>query len=181
MRRRLAFALVLAVAVAHGGCGRLAPDTPRTGKTGFFEWAILPATSASAFGLEPDESWQSEPETVERALAGIRAYLDAQQEIELDEEEGDTFVWHEMVYGVREKLPAYKCQVVGFVEDGRRLLYLNFVHFMSLEPHPDDEPGEHEDWIRDPHVVDDGGDHYWQVVYDPGTDTFLRMSINGEA
>ena len=45
----------------------------------------------------------------------------------------------------------------------------------------DDEPDEHEDWTRDPHVVDDGGDHYWQVVYDPESDAFADLNINGEA
>lgn len=181
MRRGLTLAFLLLGLIAHVRCGPPVEDTPRTGRTGFFEWAILPAGSASAFGLETDEPWQPAPETVERALAGIRAYLDEQREIELDEEESDTFARYEMLYGVREKLPAYKCQVVGFVEKGRRLVYLNFVHYMSLEAHPDDDPAELEDWTRDPHVVSDGGDHYWQVVYDPATNEYLRLGINGEA
>ena len=154
---------------------------PLIGETAGVPWVIFDVAVGPRFDHVAESYWQAEVPMVRKALDGIDAYLRAQLEIELPEEEGDTDDWHDMIRGVREKLRMYRCQVMGVAQDGRRLLYLNFFHRLSFEPHPDDEAGEGDDWTREPHFVDDGGDWYWQIYYDPASGTFERLSVNGEA
>ena len=35
------------------------------------------------------------------------------------------------------------------------------------------------DWRQAPIIVDDGGDCYFQVEYDPAAGTFARLMVNG--
>ncbi len=65
---------------------------------------------------------------------------------------------------------AYKSQWVGFVVGTRRLLYGNF--FCDDFGHA---------WQTSPISVDDGGDCFLQVVFEPATDSFSQLMINGNA
>ncbi len=156
-------------------------DDARVGWTAGIEWAVLPLASGREFYMETDGLWQPDAGTVRAALSRIRAHLENESKRELAEGEGDTEIWHEMVGGVREKLRMYRCQAIGVVNEDERLVYLNFVHRLKFDPHPDDGPEDRRDWTKDPKVVDDGGDWFWQVYFDPTTGTFKYLSINGVA
>ena len=65
----------------------------------------------------------------------------------------------------------YHLQYSGMLERGRRLIYVNAL-VNGLED---------DDWRRVPFNICDGGSSAWGVVYDVGTQTFQRFSINGSA
>ena len=67
------------------------------------------------------------------------------------------------------KLASYWRQYVGIVAGGKRKLYVNaFCHAFG-------------DWQRNPVVVDDGGDCYFQAVFDLDAGTWSHIGVNGEA
>jgi len=68
------------------------------------------------------------------------------------------------------KLGRYKRQYVGVVENGARLVFANF--FCDARP---------IEWMHRPVIVDDGGDCYFQIKYDPSTGAFSALNINGDA
>ncbi|MCA9592692.1 MAG: hypothetical protein KC776_05255 [Myxococcales bacterium] len=65
------------------------------------------------------------------------------------------------------KLHRYRRQFVGVVTDGKRLVFGNF--FCSDVP------------ATTPVIVDDGGDCYFNVFFDPTTGAFSKLIINGDA
>lgn len=183
--------LWLLLACLSGCC--VPPCTPDRGAAGVrrssfgymdptiaFEWAILPASAGEGLFAGTEAGWRPDAGTVRHALRGVRAHLEAQLRRTWPPEELDTEDWHATIRGILAKLDVYLCQAIGYVEEGRRLVFLNFVHRDSLVPDPDDEPGEREDWTSDPYLVDDGGDWFWQIVYDPAEDGFSSLNVNGE-
>ena len=82
-----------------------------------------------------------------------------------------------MLGGVLAQVPRYRCQVVGARDaDGNPFLYLNFLHEDAFADEEDAQA-----WTRDLILVDDGGDHYWQVRYTPADGSYEDLQINGEA
>ena len=69
-----------------------------------------------------------------------------------------------------EREPDTMRQYLGIVEDGAEVIYANFF----CNAHDDD-------WHNELVMVMDGGDCYFQVKYDPGTDKFFDFSVNGES
>ncbi len=69
-----------------------------------------------------------------------------------------------------QRVPAYKRQYFGIEQAGKRLIYVEFFCKTSGL-----------DWRSVPLEVSDGGDCYFQTTYDVDTDSFLSISINGEA
>ena len=67
---------------------------------------------------------------------------------------------------------AYLRQYVGVIVSGRKLVYVNA--FCRLIPPP-------PDWRDHLHAVMDGGSCYWQVLFDPGSQEFSRLTVNGTA
>ncbi|MCP5097878.1 MAG: hypothetical protein GY943_20210 [Chloroflexi bacterium] len=67
-------------------------------------------------------------------------------------------------------MPDYKRQYFGIVQDDTHLVYGNFFC---------DDFGV--DWRETAVVVDDGGDCYFQLTYNPELDEFLSLHINGES
>ncbi len=73
-----------------------------------------------------------------------------------------------------ERMPKYMRQYVGIVEaDGKRRVWGNF--FCEYFGHGDDG------WRKEGFVVKDGGDCYFNVKYEPATETFSALMINGDA
>lgn len=69
-----------------------------------------------------------------------------------------------------ERLLAYKRQYFGLVRADEKLIYANFFC---------DAPGIK--WEETAVIVEDGGDCYFQVIFNADTNTFVSLSINGES
>lgn len=63
----------------------------------------------------------------------------------------------------------WRRQYVGYVRDGRRIVYGNFY------PSTDDVPN----WRTDPVIVYDGGPAFFGVEYDAGARRIVRLNFNG--
>ena len=70
--------------------------------------------------------------------------------------------------GIGKRLHVYRYHVVGLVMDGRRVLFLN--GFCDARG----------DWYRKTVSIDDGGDCYFQLSFDPSTNAELKLTVNGE-
>jgi hypothetical protein len=68
---------------------------------------------------------------------------------------------------IAKKLKSYRRQFVGVLRGSNRLIFGNF--FCSEEP------------VTSPVIVDDGGECYFEVLYDPTTRAFSALYIHGEA
>ncbi len=121
------------------------------------EGAIVPETRAWSFGMteigkqKVDGAFTPDEALVAKAEAGLGAALQATKEGK----------------PIAAKLRSYKRQYVGLTAAGKKKLYINA--FCS------DEPG----WLSAPVSVDDGGDCYFQIVYDVESGRFLELSVNG--
>ena len=71
---------------------------------------------------------------------------------------------------IEERLPNYRRQYWGVIEDGKRLIEANF--FCDAL---------HTDWTEQVVHVDDGGDCYFRVRYDPEAKTFSDLVVNGSS
>lgn len=72
-----------------------------------------------------------------------------------------------------QKASSYKRQYVGIIENDQLLIYMNAFC---------ENPGGAEDsWKSIPVIVMDGGDCFFQVVYNIQPGTFDRLMINGDA
>lgn len=69
-----------------------------------------------------------------------------------------------------ERLPDYTRQYAGFVRDDEQFIYANF--FCRLEGNA---------WQETAVIVADGGDCYFQVIYNADTNRFVSVSVNGES
>jgi hypothetical protein len=67
-------------------------------------------------------------------------------------------------------LGAYKRQYVGFVSEGKQLIFANFF----CETHG-------QDWQQTFIAVEDGGPCYFEIEYDPQTETFSSLLIHGQS
>jgi hypothetical protein len=70
-----------------------------------------------------------------------------------------------------DRLPTYKRQYVGFIqEDGLALILVNATC-----------AGDDQIWRTRPVIVMDGGDCFFRVTYNPGTGSFKDFQVNGQA
>lgn len=67
-------------------------------------------------------------------------------------------------------LGEYKRQYIGFVREGKQLIFANFF----CETHG-------QDWQQLFIAVEDGGPCYFEIVYDPQTGSFSELLIHGQA
>ncbi|MCA9919388.1 MAG: hypothetical protein KC445_15620 [Anaerolineales bacterium] len=68
------------------------------------------------------------------------------------------------------RLPEYTRQYFGIVQNDEELLVVN----MFCD-------GEDHDWLNMPVVVADGGNCYWQIIFNADANTFLSIYVNGES
>ncbi|HEX8844193.1 MAG TPA: hypothetical protein VF791_06095 [Pyrinomonadaceae bacterium] len=130
-------------------------------KTEKFEGIIIPREKGSDFasGLfqpEVKEFWTPDKVEVLKLERGISAYL------KKPESKASPGLW--------SKLMSYKRQYVGIVKNGHKKIFANFFC---------DAGGR--DWKTTPIFVLDGGDCFFTILYDPNSDAFSDLSINGEA
>ncbi|ANQ51590.1 hypothetical protein MY04_4248 [Flammeovirga sp. MY04] len=72
-----------------------------------------------------------------------------------------------------EYLLKYRRQYFGYIDkQGNKILYINC--FWS------ENSFHHKEWKETIVVVDDGGDHYWQIKFNLKTGGFFDLSVNGE-
>ena len=69
-----------------------------------------------------------------------------------------------------DRLPEYARQYAGIVDGGDELIFANFFC---------DDLGL--DWQTEPVAVEDGGDCFFTLVYDPAQETYSDLQVNGEA
>lgn len=66
---------------------------------------------------------------------------------------------------VAPRLSDFKRQYIGAIINGKKVLYLSFIHNYVIDT-------DAQDWRHDWIAVLDGGDLTWSVLYDPASDSF---------
>ena len=104
--------------------------------------------------------WEPDAKDVKRAEKSISAFLRAN---------APTLADH---------LTAYVRQYSGVVEGGRRKIYCSFLHETHFQ-----NGGIRENIKRLSVgiVHNDGGDHFFRLLYDPETDSCSELAVNGDA
>jgi hypothetical protein len=116
---------------------------------------IFPANTVTGW----NNSWTPTPEQIQTLEAALIPFLKSADDPWL---KPDPPIW--------ERLPNYKRQYLGLVEDGQLIIYGNF--FCRVD---------RQDWQSALIEVEDGGDCYFQIKYDVETETIYSLSVNGEA
>jgi hypothetical protein len=117
----------------------------------------IPQTNRAILG---SGRWTPLPEDTQKALVAVQAFL---------ANPGSTNNWEKReIWRILQHTKEYRVQFVGVVRDGKRFIWCNF--FPSR--------GNYENWKKDKVDVMDGGFWYWQIDYDPSTDTCLNFYSN---
>ncbi len=130
-------------------------------KTEEFEGVIVPREKASDFmkafsGIEEKDTWTPGRTDVLKLERGIESFLKKAAPKESQD------LW--------TKIRTYKRQYVGITRKGRKAIFVNFFcGTFDLS------------WKDAPVVVEDGGDCFFNVLYDPASAAFSDLRINGEA
>jgi hypothetical protein len=130
-------------------------------KTEEFEGVIIPREKAVDFmkafsGLDEKGAWTPGRSSVLKLEERIEAYLKKAAA------KRSPALW--------SKLAKYKRQYVGVMRNGRKVIFINF--FCDAF---------NADWKNNPVAVDDGGDCFFNLLYDPDSYAFSDLQINGEA
>ncbi len=162
--RELLFLTMTLFCCACCGCGASStePTTPdRSDEAVTSELgAIIPESRAEAmvdglFEPAPSGYWTPEQGQVVALEAAIAGYLQSAAP------EGSR---------LRSGIDGYQAQYVGILRGEREVIYANF--FCSSHV---------DDISQSLVVIDDGGDCYFTVEYDPAANSFAELAINGEA
>ena len=162
--RTLLLALVIILCCACGGCGGATstePTTPASGE-GAAEvglGVIIPESRAAEmvagmFEPAPSGYWTPERGQVAALEASISEYLAGAAP------EGSR---------LRSGLDGYQAQYLGILREEREVIFANFFCHSHVD-----------DITQSLVAVDDGGDCYFTVEYDPAADSFADLAINGE-
>ncbi len=112
--------------------------------------------------------WKISLEDAERADSGVRAYLESERpELAL-------------------KLDDYVAQVFGTnAKEDRPLIHFNFICKRALDENERAAAAHPEaampDWRKQVILVNDGGDCYFGLDFDPKTGTYESLIVNGQA
>lgn len=137
-------------------------DSPIYLDTDDYEGVILPAAQFEDFHLwagieEPDGFWMPSADDIAELEVNLTEFIEENED--------------EFRRDIVEDLPDYIRQYLGYVAEGQRWIYVN-----ALCNH-----GDGLDWETDIVFVADGGDCFFQVIYNADTGEFSDLSINGEA
>jgi hypothetical protein len=137
-------------------------DTPSTQAERSSNGVIFSEEQAAeqfpSIGMQVEGTWTPTDADVARLEAALPDFLRTADDPWL---EPDPPIW--------ERAPDYTRQYLGMIENGEQVIYANF--FCS----------DHENWQEQIVFVLDGGDCYFQVKYNPQTDEFYDLSVNGQA
>ena len=130
-------------------------------KTEEFEGVIFPREQGKDFiksftGIDEREFWTPTKADVLRMERKIEAYLKKAAA------RRSPNLW--------SKLTSYKRQYAGVVRNGKKIIFANFF-CQNLNT----------DWKTTPIAVADGGDCFFNVLYDTVSASFSDLQINGEA
>jgi hypothetical protein len=129
---------------------------PGEEKTGGENWVILSKreTAVLQYLGFPGERWTPMEAQVTAVEAALPDYVNNSEP------------------ALAEALDSYTRQYAGVTGDeGQQQIYANFFC----------DPDTWESWQTDFVDVDDGGDCYFQTLYDVDSGTFLWLSVNGES
>jgi uncharacterized protein YceK len=107
----------------------------------------------------PDSYWTPTEDDVLTLEEKLPAYLQSKLKPE------------HYAYGVWDKLPDYKRQYVGFVIDGNKAIYASYFC----------DAYDSDAWKTQLLMVMDGGECFFQIIYDVEKQTFRQLAINGFA
>ena len=163
--------LLLLVVVAVSGCSLLdlfARNDPYRNvriTTDTFDGVIFNSRNTERTSVQFEfndpimDYWTPNEEQVLRLEAGLVDFLES--EIAPDD----------FRYGFWDSLSEYRRQYFGIMfQEDETLIFANY--FCDVG---------YGDWLKDHIMVIDGGECFFQVLYDPWTDTFLQLRINGYA
>ena len=162
MSTHLLFALLLLgpaspTPKASPGSALWSPPSIRVSRPSF-DAVIL---DLSPLNNTPDVSgtqhWCPSPEQVVSAEAGMAVFLRG------------SLAWQSP--RIRADLNRYKRQYVGFVRDGRRLIYIQFFH-------PESRPVRDGSWATSFMTIMGGGDYFFRLLYDPEKKRHFDVWVN---
>lgn len=133
--------------------------------TSAYEGVIFTADNTQAAGIgyefnDPIQAyWTPTEAQIDTLESGLTDYLKA------------TIVPDNYAYKIIEDLSGYKRQYFGITfAGGQPLVYTNFFCV-----------DEFDYWLESPVFVMDGGECFFQVTYNPATDLFSNLRVNGFA
>lgn len=131
-------------------------------QTETYTGAIFPeaatAQNLKMFNASADGAWTPSEADIADLESGLTAFLQ-----ESSDDINDTS-------RILSRLPDYERQYFGLVQGDDKLIQANF--FCD---------GEDFDWRETAVLVEDGGDCYFQVIYNTDDETYLSLRINGES
>jgi hypothetical protein len=151
---------IFSVAVCQQSAAK--PDEPfEVVKTEEYEGVIIPRERAEGFMkafsvTDEKEAWTPDRNSVLKLEERIESYLKKAAA--------------KRSPGLWSKLAKYRRQYIGVTRSGRKVIFVNF--FCDAFD---------ADWKTRPVVVDDGGDCFFNLLYDPVSSTFSGLQINGDA
>jgi hypothetical protein len=121
-------------------------------KTADYEGAVAPDSESLPYGEKSDARWPPDDAAIARAEGALPAAVAKEPRAKR----------------IAPKLKAYKRQYFGFTSGSKRQIYVNA--FCS----------ELDDLKKRIVMVKDGGDCFFQAIYDESSKAIVRLSINGE-
>ena len=119
------------------------------------------------------EFWKVKKSQVEDALKKIVELIDHP---ELHEEVPVGSIPRTYSYrnikAIKENWGSFKVQFLGIIKDGKKFIFCNFFW---------DEKENNTGYSQELKMVDDGGNHYWQVEYDSEKRECIQFFCNGTA
>ncbi len=120
---------------------------------------ILPNLSYFDSGTIPDGTWLLTPKEALLFEAGLQDYLRENPDPRSPK------LW--------EKLSEYKRQYAGVIVEGKQLIYTSFICNSFAE--------DNDDWQRDVLIISDGGDCFFNIMFDPAEGNYFDLYVHGEA
>lgn len=161
----------LAVALAKSYAGGVTTIPPE-------HQIILKPSSPTGQAL----TWTPSAKQVKSSLIAIQAYLEkstdeSQITAVLGEKSKDVRLWNlEKIKQILANKKGYRVQFWGITKNGKNGIYCNFFPAVAKGYGTDDIFSR---WRIEKIEVDDGGSSFWQVIYDPQTNSVLEFSCNG--
>ena len=115
------------------------------------------------------EKWKPSAEQVQETLTAVRHYIDTVELLDKSRE-------YKQLQYIKEHFQDYTVQLVGFEFEGKKKIWCNFIHISFF-----DTEEERKRWSKDVIRVLDGGQDFWQLVFEPATNEITSFYINGEA